>query len=102
MYINYHCQNYTPPDGGFGGSTCMCTKCVIERLERTKQDIKCRNSFGHEVIHHVPKCSQCGAHPTPRSEIYDAHYCRSCNIWLEPACEHEGCGFCKNRPEKPF
>ena len=34
-------------------------------------------------------------------EHYDAHYCESCNLWLEEKCGDEECEYCWGRPPKP-
>jgi hypothetical protein len=34
------------------------------------------------------------------SDKYDAHYCYTCDAWIEPKCEAKKCDFCKNRPER--
>jgi hypothetical protein len=35
------------------------------------------------------------------SEQYDAHFCETCNKWLEEPCADPTCEFCTIRPEKP-
>lgn len=34
------------------------------------------------------------------SEDYDAHYCFTCDHWVEGRCDLRKCPFCKDRPEK--
>jgi hypothetical protein len=35
------------------------------------------------------------------SEKYDAHYCETCNQWLEDICNDRECFYCNNRPLTP-
>jgi hypothetical protein len=45
-------------------------------------------------------CSKCFSKRN-YSEIYDAYYCQSCDIWLENTCGSKECDYCFNRPLKP-
>ena len=40
-------------------------------------------------------------HTESYSERHDCIYCRTCNEWLESACDDPECEYCKDRPEKP-
>jgi len=35
------------------------------------------------------------------SGTYDAHYCETCDIWVQDICEDSDCEFCVGRPDKP-
>lgn len=34
------------------------------------------------------------------SDIHDAHYCYTCDAWVESVCDDMKCKMCKDRPEK--
>jgi hypothetical protein len=48
---------------------------------------------------------RCECPTTPiYNEKHDAHFCASCDTWLDPTCcGEEPCdaGYCDDRPEKP-
>ena len=46
-------------------------------------------------------CPSCGEHAS-YSVRYDAYYCASCDIWLEPVCASPLCTYCAHRPDRPF
>lgn len=47
-----------------------------------------------------PKCKKCNGERS-YCEEHDAHYCKSCDIWLEKDCRSKTCDYCKDRPIKP-
>lgn len=48
----------------------------------------------------MPQCDWCGGN-TERNEKHDAHYCKTCDKWLEEVCGDSTCEFCVGRPKKP-
>lgn len=32
---------------------------------------------------------------------FDSYYCETCDLWAEPACADEHCGYCRRRPSAP-
>lgn len=48
------------------------------------------------------KCHICKK-PRHYNQEFDAYYCESCNLWLEPKCSQEGsCDYCASRPRNPI
>ena len=48
-------------------------------------------------------CPECGdTEMMMYYDDYDAHFCASCNIWLERNCGDKNCQFCANRPDRPL
>jgi hypothetical protein len=47
------------------------------------------------------RCPACGEFQIYH-EGFDAHFCPSCNVWLEAQCGAPGCQFCGARPAKPL
>ena len=47
-----------------------------------------------------PTCPDCGA-PRLYDEMSDAHYCETCDKWLEEKCGDEECEYCWGRPPRP-
>ena len=45
-------------------------------------------------------CETCNS-KNQYTEKYDAYYCKSCNTWLESACDDPTCEYCVNRPQTP-
>ncbi len=45
-------------------------------------------------------CPDCGG-PKLYEETADAHYCETCDKWLEEKCGDEECEYCWGRPPRP-
>ena len=45
-------------------------------------------------------CPSCGERASYNVH-YDAYYCASCDIWLEPVCTSPLCAYCAHRPDRP-
>lgn len=46
------------------------------------------------------KLKEHAEHDVLCSTDHDAHYCYTCDYWVEAACDSKKCTFCKGRPEK--
>lgn len=62
----------------------------------------CSKSSDKPVPHTQPPfvCPSCGERPS-YSVRYDAYYCASCDIWLEPVCTSPLCTYCAHRLDRP-
>jgi hypothetical protein len=46
-------------------------------------------------------CNRCGQ-PIELDWDYDAHFCRSCNRWIDSKCSDPQCSYCSKRPVRPL
>src|SRR5436305_7277580 len=47
------------------------------------------------------RCRTCGSARVYHDD-YDAHFCPTCNVWLESACSDPSCDYCRRRPQLPL
>lgn len=50
VWINYDCHNNSAPPGVFGGSICMCYKCIAKRKLKADEKLKRKHNMKRQDL----------------------------------------------------
>ena len=95
-------NSYSNKRKTFGASKETISELMVNWDEKEDKRIRreLRKSWARWSIKYN-KCKNCERKIFYNNK-YDAYYCKSCNIWLEPKCGDKRCEFCSIRPVSPI